>query len=56
VADEEAQTQLTTRIPKGLRLELRLHCVKTDSSVMDFVAQAINEKLKQDAGRRQRST
>jgi predicted HicB family RNase H-like nuclease len=55
MANEEAQTQLATRIPKGLRRELKLHCVKTDSSVMDFVVQAITEKLKRDAGRRQRS-
>jgi len=55
MANEEAQTQLATRIPKGLRRELKLHCVKTDGSVMDFVVQAITEKLKRDAGRRQRS-
>jgi hypothetical protein len=53
VADDEAQSQLATRIPKGLRTEVKVYCVKTDTSIMEFVAQAIAEKLKSN-GRRQR--
>jgi hypothetical protein len=48
-------SQFATRIPKSLRVEIKLHCVKTDTSVMDFVAQAITEKLQRDTGRKQRA-
>ena len=41
----EAWTQLATRIPKELHRRLKLHCVTHDTSVMDFVTQAIEEKL-----------
>ena len=47
-----AMSQLATRIPTGLRLDVKLHCVKTETSVMNFVIQAITEKLKRDAGRK----
>jgi hypothetical protein len=56
VADDEAQSQLATRIPKALHRELRLHCVKAETTVMDFVVRAISEKLKRDAARQRRST
>ena len=41
----EAWTQLATRIPKELHRRLKLHCVTHDTSVMDFVVEAIEEKL-----------
>jgi predicted HicB family RNase H-like nuclease len=44
------QVQLTTRIPKALHHQLRLHCVTTDTSLMDFVVQAIAEKLARSGG------
>ena len=34
-----------TRIPKELHRRLKLHCVTHDTSVMDFVTEAIREKL-----------
>jgi predicted HicB family RNase H-like nuclease len=37
--------QLATRIPKSLHRDLRLHCVTVETSVMDFVVKAIEEKL-----------
>jgi hypothetical protein len=37
--------QLTTRIPKALHRELKLHCVTAETPVMDFVTKAIEEKL-----------
>ena len=43
--------QLATRIPKSLHRELRLHCVTVDTSVMDFVVKAIEEKLAGSGGR-----
>ncbi len=43
--EDEALTQLATRIPKELHRRLKMHCVGTDTTVMDFVVQAIREKL-----------
>jgi predicted HicB family RNase H-like nuclease len=37
--------QLTTRIPKPLHRDVKLHCVTAETSVMDFVVKAIEEKL-----------
>lgn len=47
MADSEAVVwvQLATRIPKPLHRELKLHCVTAETSVMDFVVKAIQEKL-----------
>ena len=42
---DEPIAQLATRIPKELHRRLKLHCVTHDTSVMDFVTQAIEEKL-----------
>ena len=42
--------QLATRIPKQLHRELKLHCVKSDVSVMDFVVGALEEKLARESG------
>ncbi len=41
----EAWVQLATRIPKSLHRELKLHCVHTDMTVMNFVVAAVKEKL-----------
>ena len=48
--DTEVWVQLATRIPKNLHRELKLHCVKSDVSVMDFVVKALEEKLSREAG------
>jgi hypothetical protein len=48
----EIWVQLATRIPKNLHRELKLHCVKSDVSVMDFVVKALEEKLSREAGGR----
>ena len=42
--------QLATRIPKALHRELKLHCVTAETSVMDFVVKALQEKLARSAG------
>jgi len=42
---EEVWTQLATRIPKELHCRLKLHCVTNDIAVMEFVVEAIEEKL-----------
>ena len=43
--DDEEMVQLATRIPKELHRRIRLHCVTHEMSVMDFVINAIREKL-----------
>ena len=43
--DDEPWVQLATRIPKTLHRQLKLHCVQTDTSVMDFVVQSLEQKL-----------
>jgi len=42
--------QLATRIPKSLHRDLKLYCVIVDTSVMDFVVKAIEEKLAGSGG------
>jgi hypothetical protein len=42
---DEPWSQLATRIPKALHQRLKLHCVETDTSQMDFIVAAIREKL-----------
>jgi len=46
---EEAWTQLATRIPKDLHRRLKLYCVTNDIVLMQFVTEAIEEKLGQKA-------
>ena len=53
VQGEEPWVQLATRIPKPLHRQLKLFCVTRDTSVMDFVVAAVDEKLARD-GRRAR--
>jgi len=52
--DHEVWVQLATRVPKHLHRELKLHCVKSDVSVMAFVVHALEEKLQREAGRGER--
>jgi predicted HicB family RNase H-like nuclease len=50
-AESPPWTQLATRIPKTLHRNLKLYCVTTETSVMAFVVDAIQEKLRRDASR-----
>jgi predicted HicB family RNase H-like nuclease len=52
---EEAWVQLATRIPKALHRQLKLHCVRADTSLMDFVVVALREKLTKESSRRRTS-
>mgnify|MGYP001367725695 CR=1 FL=1 len=45
----EVWVQLATRIPKVLHRELKLYCVKSDVSVMDFVVGALQDKLSRES-------
>ena len=44
--DDDILIQLATRIPKVLHRAIKLHCVEASISVMDFVANALEDKLK----------
>jgi predicted HicB family RNase H-like nuclease len=46
--------QLATRIPKQLHRELKVHCVKADVSVMDFVVRALEDRLHREGRGRER--
>ena len=48
---DEVWVQLATRIPKALHRDLKLHCVEAETSVMEFVTKAIEEKLRVPASR-----
>ena len=45
---------LATRIPKSLHRELKLRCVHADSTVMQFVVDALEEKLAREESRRRK--
>jgi predicted HicB family RNase H-like nuclease len=53
--DRDVWVQLATRIPKALHRELKLHCVKNDVSVMEFVVGALQEKVAREATRARRA-
>ena len=55
-ATTEAWVQLATRIPKTLHRSVKLHTVTAETTVMQFVVDAIEEKLGRDQkGRRPRT-
>jgi len=49
---DEPVAQLATRIPKDLHRRLKLHCVTNDIAVMEFVVEAIEEKLGRKTARK----
>ncbi len=53
--DDDVLIQLATRIPKGLHREIKLFCVQTGISVMEFVAAALEDKLRRSPGRGHRT-
>jgi hypothetical protein len=52
---EEALTQLATRIPKDLHRQLKLHCVQSNTLLMDFVVEGLMEKMGRKRGRKNRT-
>jgi hypothetical protein len=42
---DEELIQLATRIPARLHRAIKLHCVEQGTSVMEFVAEALQERL-----------
>jgi hypothetical protein len=49
--EDDVLIQLATRIPKGLHREIKLFCVHASISVMEFVAAALEEKLRKTTAR-----
>ena len=50
--EDDVLIQLATRIPKALHREIKLHCVSSGISVMEFVADALEDKLRKGGKRR----
>lgn len=50
--NDDVLIQLATRIPKTLHREIKLHCVSTGISVMEFVADALEDRLRKGGGKR----
>ncbi len=50
--EKEVWVQLATRVPKVLHRELKLYCVRSDMSLMNFVVGALQEKLGREVGLR----
>jgi len=48
---DEPSVQMATRIPASLLMKVRVHCVEQERSIMDFVADAVREKLKRTGER-----
>ena len=45
--DADILIQLATRIPRSLHREIKVHCVANGISVMEFVATALEDRLRQ---------
>jgi predicted HicB family RNase H-like nuclease len=52
---DDILTQLATRIPKSLHREIKLYCVANGISVMEFVAAALEAKLRRSGSKARRS-
>jgi len=50
----ETLVQLVTRIPVELRRRAKLHCVASDTTLTQFVIDAITERLNSETSRSQR--
>jgi len=50
--DNDVLIQLATRIPKSLHRQIKLHCVSSGISVMEFVADALEDKLRKGGKRK----
>ena len=50
--DDDVLIQLATRIPKGLHREIKPHCVESSISVMEFVAAALEDKLRRGSAKK----
>ena len=44
----DVRVQLATRIPRSVHRAVKLHCVRTDTTLMAFVTAALREMLDRD--------
>jgi predicted HicB family RNase H-like nuclease len=44
--EDDVLVQLATRVPKNLHREIKVHCVSSGTSVMQFVVEALEDKLR----------
>ena len=49
----EPVAQLATRVPSSLLKRLKVHCVQRQQTVQEFVREAIRERLRRIAARRE---
>ena len=42
---DDEQVQFTAKIPRNFHRALKLHCVKTETSLTQFLVRAVREKL-----------
>jgi hypothetical protein len=49
---DEPVAQLATRVPASLLKRLKVHCVRHQQTVQEFVREAITERLRRVAARR----
>jgi predicted HicB family RNase H-like nuclease len=54
--EDDVLIQLATRIPKTLHREIKLHCVSSGISVMEFVAAALEDKLRKGGAKKKAAT
>jgi hypothetical protein len=45
MSESEVRVSLATRLPKSLHRKVRLHCLKSDTTMMEFLVAALREKL-----------
>ena len=50
--EDDVLIQLATRIPKTLHREIKLLCVSSGISVMEFVAAALEDKLRKGGAKK----
>jgi predicted HicB family RNase H-like nuclease len=50
--DDDVLIQLATRIPKSLHREIKVHCVSAGISVMEFVAAALEDRLRKSGAKK----
>ncbi len=49
--DDDVLVQLATRVPKTLHREIKVHCVASGTSVMQFVVEALEDKLRRSTAK-----
>ena len=51
IEEDDVLVQLATRVPKTLHREIKVHCVSFGTSVMQFVVEALEDKLRRSTAK-----